>query len=92
MFDQFLRKWATQSGQAFHEFDARDYKLYVDGKPRYEGVRDFLKSREITLLEGSPRDSSSLETNLRAWATARMNSSTSVWLPLAPPHIQARSH
>jgi beta-phosphoglucomutase family hydrolase/RpiB/LacA/LacB family sugar-phosphate isomerase len=62
MFDQFLRKWATQSGQAFHEFDARDYKLYVDGKPRYEGVRDFLKSREITLLEGSPRDSSSLET------------------------------
>ena len=62
MFDQFLRKWGTQTGQAFQEFDSRDYKLYVDGKPRYEGVRDFLKSRGITLPEGSPRDSSSLET------------------------------
>jgi len=62
MFDQFLHKWATQTGQPFQEFDNRDYKLHVDGKPRYQGVRDFLESRGITLPEGSPRDSSSLET------------------------------
>jgi len=62
MFDQFLHKWATQTGQPFQEFDNREYKLHVDGKPRYQGVRDFLESRGITLPEGSPRDSSSLET------------------------------
>jgi beta-phosphoglucomutase family hydrolase len=30
-----------------------DYFAYVDGKPRYDGVRDFLASRAITLPEGS---------------------------------------
>lgn len=31
-----------------------DYFLHVDGKPRYDGVRDFLASRGITLPEGTP--------------------------------------
>jgi len=62
MFDQFLKKWAAQTGQVFREFDGRDYKRYVDGKPRYQGANDFLKSRGIALPEGSPKDSSSLET------------------------------
>src|SRR5208337_1208390 len=35
---------------------AADYLLYVDGKPRFDGVRDFLKSREIHLPEGNPDD------------------------------------
>ena len=43
MFDEYLQKQATQRGEAFHPFDiATDYRLYVDGKPRYDGVRDFL--------------------------------------------------
>ena len=33
-----------------------DYKLYVDGKPRYAGVRSFLASRNISLAEGTPKD------------------------------------
>lgn len=43
MFDAFLE---TQDGQ--QPFDPHDdYDEYVDGKPREDGVRDFLKSRGI---------------------------------------------
>src|SRR6516162_1696229 len=50
MFDEYLQKRATQSGEAFRPFDlATDYRLHVDGKPRFDGVRDFLKSRGIQL-------------------------------------------
>ena len=48
---------------AEEDFDvATDYKVYVDGKPRYQGVRDFLKSRGIVLPEGTPSDPSDAET------------------------------
>ncbi|HJR89401.1 MAG TPA: beta-phosphoglucomutase family hydrolase [Aeromicrobium sp.] len=33
-----------------------DYFLWVDGKPRYAGVRGFLESRGIDLPEGDPTD------------------------------------
>lgn len=33
-----------------------DYFRFVDGKPRYDGVRDFLASRGITLPDGAPTD------------------------------------
>jgi beta-phosphoglucomutase family hydrolase len=63
MFDEYLQKRATQRGEAFRPFDtAADYRLYVDGKPRFDGVRDFLASREIRLREGSPEDPSEAET------------------------------
>lgn len=39
-----------------------DYFAFVDGKPRYDGVRDFLASRGITLPEGAPDDDPALET------------------------------
>ncbi|SMQ68098.1 haloacid dehalogenase superfamily, subfamily IA, variant 3 with third motif having DD or ED/beta-phosphoglucomutase family hydrolase [Agreia sp. VKM Ac-1783] len=39
-----------------------DYFAYIDGKPRYDGVRSFLASRSITLPEGTPEDSPELET------------------------------
>ena len=56
-FDEFLRKRAQERGEQFREFDAvRDYDEYVDGKPRYEGVRSFLDSRSIDLPQGSPSD------------------------------------
>ncbi|WP_299950820.1 HAD family phosphatase [uncultured Modestobacter sp.] len=37
-------------------FSGDDYNRYVDGKPRKDGVRDFLASRGITLPEGSDGD------------------------------------
>jgi beta-phosphoglucomutase family hydrolase len=63
MFDEYLQKRAAQRGEAFRPFDiATDYRLYVDGKPRYDGVRDFLTSRGISLPEGGPDDPSQVET------------------------------
>jgi len=55
MFDAFLRRRAERLGKAFRPFEiATDYLEYVDGKPRYDGVRSFLCSRGIELPEGSP--------------------------------------
>jgi HAD superfamily hydrolase (TIGR01509 family) len=51
-FDEFLRGREPQAP----EFSQLDYNRYVDGKPRLDGVRDFLASRGITLPEGSPQD------------------------------------
>jgi len=63
MFDEYLQKRAIERGEAFRPFDiAADYRLYVDGKPRYDGVRDFLTSRGIRLSEGSPDDPAQVET------------------------------
>jgi beta-phosphoglucomutase-like phosphatase (HAD superfamily) len=63
MFDEYLRKRAQHTGEAFHPFDlATDYRLYVDGKPRFDGVRDFLRSRGIHLPEGHPDDPANVET------------------------------
>jgi beta-phosphoglucomutase family hydrolase len=57
MFDEFLRAYSAQHGIPFRPFDARDeYDAHVDGKPRVDGVRDFLASRGITLPEGTPAD------------------------------------
>ncbi|MBC7597080.1 MAG: beta-phosphoglucomutase family hydrolase [Kineosporiaceae bacterium] len=39
-----------------------DYFLYLDGKPRYDGVRSLLTSRDIVLPEGSPEDDAAAET------------------------------
>lgn len=53
-FDAFLRE---RDGADFSEFTDADYAKYVDGRPRYDGVRTFLASRGITLPEGSSEDS-----------------------------------
>ena len=63
MFDAFLRQRSERSGETFVPFDAvADYSAYVDGKPRYDGVRSFLASRGIELSEGDPSDPPSAET------------------------------
>jgi beta-phosphoglucomutase family hydrolase len=63
MFDAYLREGAAASGQEFVPFDpVADYDEYVDGKPRYEGVRSFLASRGIELPQGSPDDPPGAET------------------------------
>jgi beta-phosphoglucomutase family hydrolase len=63
MFDDYLRKRASRTGEPFVPFDpVRDYDEYVDGKPRYEGVRSFLASRGIELPQGTPEDPPGVET------------------------------
>lgn len=51
MFNDFLT--AEGVGEPYTD---DDYFRYVDGKPRYDGVRSFLASRDITLPEGTPED------------------------------------
>jgi beta-phosphoglucomutase family hydrolase len=63
MFDEYLQRRARHGGEAFRPFDlATDYRLYVDGKPRFDGVRDFLSSRGIQLHEGNSDDPAEVET------------------------------
>jgi beta-phosphoglucomutase family hydrolase len=63
MFDAFLRERAARTAEPFVPFDpVADYTTYVDGKPRYDGVRSFLASRGIRLPEGHPSDPPSAET------------------------------
>jgi beta-phosphoglucomutase family hydrolase len=57
-FDEVLERHPGQQ-----PFDAvADYKAYVDGKTRYDGVRDFLTSRGIELPQGTPDDPPDAET------------------------------
>ena len=57
MFNDFL----TAEGVS-EPYTDDDYFRYVDGKPRYDGVRSFLVSRDITLPEGAPEDAPDVRT------------------------------
>jgi beta-phosphoglucomutase family hydrolase len=60
MFDAYLRQ---RDGDGFTPFDIHgDYDRYVDGLPRADGVRTFLRSRGIDLPDGDPDDPPSAET------------------------------
>jgi beta-phosphoglucomutase family hydrolase len=62
MFDDYLRERAKRTGDDFAPFTDDDYDDYVDGKPRYDGVRSFLASRGIELPDGTPDDEPGTET------------------------------
>lgn len=55
MFDDYLKTYANETNTPFREFThEEDYLFYVDGKPRYVGVKSFLESRGINLPYGDP--------------------------------------
>lgn len=63
MFDSFLTQWNHEHGQQQPEFDSgREYDRFVDGRPRYDGVRAFLSARSIDLPDGDPSDPPDRET------------------------------
>ncbi len=63
MFDDFLSRHAARKGVPFQPFGPdTDYRLYIDGKPRVDGVRSFLGSRGIERPEGRPEDPLGAET------------------------------
>jgi beta-phosphoglucomutase family hydrolase len=63
MFDAFLQQRSRQTGEQLRPFDAvADYDEYVDGRPRYDGVRSFLDSRGIELPSGNPSDGPDVQT------------------------------
>jgi len=48
-FDPFLQETAERAGWQFIPFDREvDYRAYVDGRPRLDGIRAFLQSRGIS--------------------------------------------
>ena len=59
-FDDFLRH--RVKGGEFTPFDiSKDYLNYVDGKPREEGIKSFLSSRDIKLPQRTSSDSSEMD-------------------------------
>ena len=58
-FDEFLK---ARDPAHFVPFSDRDYADYVDGRPRADGVREFLSSRSITMPEGTPDDPPAAQT------------------------------
>ena len=60
MFDEFLKERTDTEFVPFDEKD--DYLTYVDGKPRYDGIKSFLESRDIHLHWGEPDDSKDKQT------------------------------
>jgi beta-phosphoglucomutase family hydrolase len=63
MFDNYLKERFERSGEIHRPFNiSQDYKPYVDGKLRQDGVRSFLESRGVSLPEGTPDDAPALET------------------------------
>ncbi len=63
LFDDYLEERAAREGKPFQPFDAdAEYRHYVDGKPRYDGVTSLLESRGISLPYGDPDDPPDRET------------------------------
>ena len=56
MFDDYLRQRSQETGEPFEEFTDTDYIRYVDGRPRYDGVRQFVESRGIEPKEELVRE------------------------------------
>lgn len=56
LFNDFLTRRPVATGEDHSPFTGADYRRFVDGKPRYDGVADFLTSRGIRLQRGQPSD------------------------------------
>ena len=62
-FDPFLMRRSSLTSHEVIPFDPRgDYETYIDGRPRLEGVREFLGSRGISLAAGDAGDPPGAET------------------------------
>jgi beta-phosphoglucomutase-like phosphatase (HAD superfamily) len=63
IFDDFLLRLTEKTGWQFIPFDrGADYRAYIDGRPRLEGVHAFLDSRGIRLPEGRLDDPAEADT------------------------------
>jgi len=62
-FDAYMRLREERDKEPFREFTHEgDYLPFVDGKPRYKGVKSFLESRNIHIEYGDPSDAPDKET------------------------------
>jgi len=99
VLDQFLQRVSEQAGWHFIPFDRNaDYREYMDGRPRLEGIHAFLGSRGIRLPEGRFDDPAEAHT---AYGLARrkgeflsrgLRTRGSTALPGARRYLQAAGH
>jgi len=65
-FEDLLFSRAERTGERFGPFapfnPRTDYRAFIQGRPRLDGVRAFLASRGLRLPEGSPDDPASTKT------------------------------
>jgi beta-phosphoglucomutase family hydrolase len=61
-FDEYLKAKCNEKGTRFKPFTRDDYLQFVDGKPRYMGVKDFLETNDIDIPYGDPKDPPDRET------------------------------
>lgn len=61
LFDELLARHAGDHPWRPFDLD-REYRTCVDGKPRRDGLRDFLRTRSIAVPEGAPDDGPEVET------------------------------
>ena len=72
VFDDLLLRLAQKTERQFIPFDRDvDYRTYIDGRPRLEGIHAFLRSRGIRLPEGRPEDPANVDS---AYGLARHKS------------------
>lgn len=63
VLDEFLLRSTTSTGWQFIPFDREaDYRTYIDGRSRLEGIHAFLDSRGIRIPEGRASDSPEADT------------------------------
>ncbi|MFP4060779.1 MAG: trehalose-phosphatase [Bacteroidales bacterium] len=62
MFDEYLSGYQGKEADTSPLVIDIDYVNYIDGKPRYEGVKSFLESRNIELPWGNEDDEPGKET------------------------------
>jgi trehalose-phosphatase len=62
LFDDYLARRPADHTENHRPFTPHDYLHFIDGKPRYDGVRDFLASRGVILPWGAASDSPAAET------------------------------
>jgi len=62
VFDDFFQRLNEKTGWHFIPFTPKDYRTYMDGRPRLEAIHAFLGSRGIRLPQGSPDDPASADT------------------------------
>jgi beta-phosphoglucomutase family hydrolase len=56
LFDDYLSRRAHHEHEDHSPLTDADYRHFIDGKPRQDGIRDFLAARSITLPQGDGSD------------------------------------
>ncbi|MEX0581205.1 MAG: trehalose-phosphatase [Mycobacterium sp.] len=62
LFDDYLGRREPSADEDHSPFIPADYRHFIDGKPRYDGVHDFLASRGVSLPWGTPADAADEDT------------------------------